>query len=155
MSPSDASKFNVKDGDYVAVDSIGDGKRTTSRKDYICAYATKGNFKNSDTNYEGAFKTLIAATRADAKTINFEGGTAKGGEPYIGGFPLKDATKDFRFSKNGYYDSTQGAYLWVSYEIVTSNNAFLVHSSKNYSENYPDFSYGQITYTNRFKCWND
>jgi len=29
MSPNDASKFNVKDGDYVAVDTVGNGKRTT------------------------------------------------------------------------------------------------------------------------------
>ena len=29
MSPSDAAKFNVKDGDYVAVDTVGNGKRTT------------------------------------------------------------------------------------------------------------------------------
>jgi len=29
MSPSDAARFNVKDGDYVAVDSVGNGKRTT------------------------------------------------------------------------------------------------------------------------------
>lgn len=29
MSPADAEKFNVKDGDYVAVDTVGNGKRTT------------------------------------------------------------------------------------------------------------------------------
>lgn len=29
MSPSDAERFSVKDGDYVAVDTIGEGKRTT------------------------------------------------------------------------------------------------------------------------------
>lgn len=29
MSPSDAMRFNVKDGDYVAVDTVGNGKRTT------------------------------------------------------------------------------------------------------------------------------
>jgi len=29
MSPNDASRFNVKDGDYVAVDTVGNGKRTT------------------------------------------------------------------------------------------------------------------------------
>ena len=28
MSPSDASRFNVKDGDYVAVEANGDGKKT-------------------------------------------------------------------------------------------------------------------------------
>lgn len=29
MSPSDAEHFGVKDGDYVAVDTVGEGKRTT------------------------------------------------------------------------------------------------------------------------------
>ena len=29
MSPADAARFNVKDGDYVAVDTVGNGKRTT------------------------------------------------------------------------------------------------------------------------------
>ena len=29
MSPSDANRFNVKDGDYVAVETVGNGKRTT------------------------------------------------------------------------------------------------------------------------------
>ena len=29
MSPNDAERFGVKDGDYVAVDTVGEGKRTT------------------------------------------------------------------------------------------------------------------------------
>ena len=137
---------------YSAIFAVGDGKSDTARKDYVTAYASKSGFKTSGNGYEGVFKTVIYAYPNGNQKLNFEGGTAKGGESKVNGFPLKDAPSDYRFSKNGYKNSDD-SYIWVSYEIITSNNAFLLHRS-NYSTNYPYFSYGQMTYTNKFKCWD-
>ncbi len=129
---------------------VGDGSLETSRKDYVSAYATKSGFTSSSNGYEGVFKTLIYASWNDTSKFNIEGGTAKGGSAVVSGFPLKDATPDYRFSKN-MYNSNKDNY-WISYEIVSTNWAILQHRN-NYSTNYPWSSYGQTTYLYKFSKW--
>ncbi|MDD7768789.1 MAG: hypothetical protein PT936_08045, partial [Treponema sp.] len=82
--------------------------------------------------------------------LNIEGGTAKGGEANVNGFPVKDATKDIRYSKNMYQDGTDN--YWISYEIISTHWAILQHR-ENYSTNYPWSSYGEYTYMYWFSTW--
>lgn len=158
--------FSTGGTKYTSYVIVGDGLLTTARKDYVTAYAKKTNFTQSNNGYEGVFKTVICSANKD-QDLTVEGGTAKGGEPRVNGFPLKDATADIRYSKNMYRISEAGKdYVnnqwkdadipnnyWISYEIVTSKNAFLQHG-KNYSTNYPWFSYGEYTYGYKFSTWN-
>lgn len=131
----------------------------TARKDYVTAYATKGGM-TSLAGYEGVFKTVVIAyknkNKSDEYQINIEGGTAAGGEPNVSGFPLRDATQDKRYSKNAYKytDGRKNFYAWVTYEIVSTDFAILLHK-QNYSENYPTSSYGQIIYLYNYKCYSD
>ena len=132
---------------------VGDGLLTTARKDYVTAYATKTlsgqSFKQSENGYEGVFKTVICSANRDG-ALNIEGGTAKGGEANVNGFPVKDATKDIRYSKNMYQDGKSN--YWISYEIISTHWAILQHRS-NYSTNYPWSSYGEYTYMYWFSTW--
>lgn len=127
----------------------------TARKDYVSAYATRSDmtgFTQSDNGWEGIFKTVIIAYKGDdSNQINIQGGTKKGGEPNVSGFPLRDATKDNRYSKNAYYYGN-GFFAWVSYEIVSTDFAVLQHRS-NYSSNYPEHSYGQLLYLYNYSTW--
>ncbi len=145
--------------------SIGDissdaNRYQTARKDYVTSLAIKNGFDDSDNGYEGVFKTVIIAykgydenrTDADGEPqINIEGGTKKGGEPNVSGFPLRDATSDHRYAKNMYYYGN-GFFAWVSYEIVSKDFAVLQHRS-NYSSNYPTHSYGQLLYLYNYSTW--
>ncbi len=136
---------------------VGDGSFTVARKDYVAAYATKKisateTLEQSDTGYEGVFKTVVYIYDKDFKDgeqMNIEGGTAKGGEPNVSGFPLRDGPSDLRYSKNLYYDSNTKYHVWNSYEIVSTEWAILLRfgGSKGYnSKDYPPSSYGQCTY---------
>lgn len=125
------------------------GYESASKK-YVKAQALKTNFKDSAEGIEGVFKTLVYLSYDNSDGVNIEGGTAKGGEPNLSGFPLRDATTDIRYSKNPYF-ITGNYYAWVSYEIV-SDYALLIHKG-NYSKNYPKGSYGQILYAKKFQSW--
>lgn len=153
---ADFVSLNIADGDTTSTSNvtsiiIGDGRFNTSRKDYISALATLSGLTKSELGVEGAFKTTVYSFRDDSKQINIEGGTAKGGEPTVSGFPLRDATSDKRYSKNAYYNETDGHFAWVSYEIV-SDWAYLQHRA-NYSTNYPQGKYGQLMYLYKFSTW--
>lgn len=148
---------------------IGDGLITTSRKDYVKAYATKSGMTKSANGYEGIFKTVIYSYRDTLRNestgwqtqknhsdyqINAEGGTAEGGRPIVSGFPLRDATNDIRYSKTQYYNNGTGGdkcYVWVSYEIV-SDFAYLQHRT-NYSSKYPKHSFGEFMYLFEYSTW--
>ena len=80
-----------------------------------------------------------------------QGGTAKGGEPNVDGFPLRDGDTT-SYSKNCYKISS-GHNIWVSYEIVTSDNA-MMYWFKDNTQDYPLFSYGQTTYTYMYCVYN-
>lgn len=169
-SNADATKsdltFSTDGTKYSNFVIVGDGLLTTARKDYVTAYAKKTNFTSSSNGYEGVFKTVICSANRDG-VLNIEGGTAKGGEANVNGFPVKDATKDIRYSKNMYQIEEAGQYYnnrgnltsgditnnyWISYEIVSTKWAILQHRS-NYSCNYPWSSYGEYTYMYWFSSW--
>lgn len=173
-SNADATKsdltFSTDGTKYSNFVIVGDGLLTTARKDYVTAYATKTlsgqSFKQSENGYEGVFKTVICSAYRDG-VLNIEGGTAKGGEANVNGFPVKDATKDIRYSKNMYQVTEAGKKYndrgqlqnanisnnyWISYEIVSTKWAILQHRS-NYSCNYPWSSYGEYTYMYWFSSW--
>ena len=114
--------------------------------------------------------------------INIEGGTAPGGQPNVSGFPLRDATSENdpngagRYSKNAYNlgggkrqiqgqwgqtqdeDILEGTqypgqnFVWVSYEIISSNWAILVCRS-NHGREYPLNNYGDIAYLTSIEEW--
>ena len=152
-SNGDATKtdltFTTGGEKYTSFVIVGDGLLTTARKDYVTAYAKKTNFTSSSNGYEGVFKTVICSANRDG-ALNIEGGTAKGGEANVNGFPVKDATKDIRYSKNMYQDGKNN--YWISYEIISIHWAILQHRS-NYSTNYPWSSYGEYTYMYWFSTW--
>lgn len=150
--------------EYEGYFAVGDGSIYSARKDYVTAYATKTGFIQSENGYEGVFKTLVYDYNENdnSKTyraqISIEGGTAKGGEPSVSGFPLRDAPQDYRYSKNAYFDAYNSStntgssrWIWVSYEIV-SDWSFLQHR-KSYSTNYPSSSYGQMLALYNFSNW--
>lgn len=150
---------------YSEIIKVGDvsndtARFRTARKDYVTAYATKSNVSNfttSDAGYEGVFKTVILTRKGNTYTsqINIEGGTTSGGEPKVSGFPLRDATRDYRYSKNAYCvtnDETNAYWAWVSYEIVSTNWAYL-QVRTNFSSKYAEHSYGQILLLNNFSTW--
>lgn len=150
---------------YTSIINVGDvsndtARYKTARKDYVTAYATKTdvlNFESSDAGYEGVFKTVILAKHRNGgygKQINIEGGTAPGGEAKVSGFPLRDATADYRYAKNCYCVTGDGDtyYAWVSYEIISTNWAVL-QVRNNFSTTYAKHSYGQILMLNNFSSW--
>lgn len=146
----------------------GDGTYTSARKDYISSYATKTGFAQSKNGMEGVFRTVVYVHTTNKRSnnyysINIEGGTAKGGQPNVSGFPVRDATSENdpngagRYSKNAYNLSnsqTPGQdFVWVSYEIISSNWAILVCRS-NHAKNYPYNSYGDVTYITKITDWH-
>lgn len=143
---------------------IGDGNYTTARKDYITAYATKMGFEPSVNGYEGIFKTLVYVNpnKDLGRWLNMEGGTAAGGQPSVNGFPLKDATDEDdptgagRYSKNLYSinGDSQDAFVFVSYEIISSNWAILLCGT-NHSKDYPLNSYGEAAYITKQNFWDN
>ena len=96
-------------------------------------------------------------------SINIEGGTATGGQPNVSGFPLRDATSENdptgagRYSKNAYNlanSQTPGKnFVWVSYEIISSNWAILVCRS-NHAQDYALNNYGDVAYITKVKDWD-
>ena len=156
---------------------IGDTTYTSARKDYISCYATKNDFTQSKYGMEGIFRTVVYVhTENEAKpwingqqvnlgylSINIEGGTATGGQPNVSGFPLRDATSENdptgagRYSKNAYNlanSQTPGKnFVWVSYEIISSNWAILVCRS-NHAQDYALNNYGDVAYITKVKDWD-
>ena len=156
---------------------IGDTTYTSARKDYISCYATKNDFTQSKKGMEGIFRTVVYVHTENAAnpwrngqqvylgylSINIEGGTATGGQPNVSGFPLRDATSENdptgagRYSKNAYNlanSQTPGKnFVWVSYEIISSNWAILVCRS-NHAQDYALNNYGDVAYITKVKDWD-
>lgn len=156
---------------------IGDTTYTSARKDYISCYATKNDFSQSKYGMEGIFRTVVYVHTENAAnpwrnnqqvylgylSINIEGGTATGGQPNVSGFPLRDATSENdptgagRYSKNAYNlanSQTPGEnFVWVSYEIISSNWAILVCRS-NHAQDYALNNYGDVAYITKVKDWD-
>jgi len=150
---------------------VGDGNYLTSRKDYVRAIAKKSDI-SSDSGYEGVFKTVVYVTKGSKKgnhgdnedeknqffSLNVEGGTFKGGQPSIDGFPFKDGVSDNEFSpytKNMYKLDNNHNYIFNSYELVTNDVALLL-TGPQHSQNYPYVSYGNMV--NVLTCyyyWGD
>lgn len=137
----------------------GDGSIETARKDYIKASATMTGLSSSDAAVEGVFKTVIYGKDwQDGKnSVIIEGGTAKGGEPNVPDFPLRDGQNSFPYARNAYMHSetingeTKTFYTWVTYSIITDWNLLLyIHS---HSTNYPKCSYGQMTYLYNYNTY--
>ena len=163
-----------KQGDNII---IGDTTYTSARKDYISCYATKNDFTQSKNGMEGIFRTVVYVHTENAAypwrngqqvylgylSINIEGGTATGGQPNVSGFPLRDATSENdptgagRYSKNAYNlanSQTPGKnFVWVSYEIISSNWAILVCRS-NHAQDYALNNYGDVAYITKVKDWD-
>lgn len=161
-------EFSTGGTTYTSDIIIGDATYTSARKDYISCYATKTGFTQSKNGMEGVFRTVVYIHTEDKRNnnyyaINIEGGTAPGGQPNVDGFPLRDATDENdpngagRYSKNAYNLSdsqTPGQnFVWVSYEIISSNWAILVCRS-NHGREYPLNNYGDIAYLTSIEDWN-
>ena len=127
---------------------VGDATYSSARKDYVTALAEKSGFTRSSNGVEGVFRTVVYVETANNNTnvVNIEGGTATGGQPNVFGFPIRDATKDNRYSKNCYcINSSTKTCVWVTYEIVSTDWAILINR-QSYGRQYPLSSYGQIAY---------
>lgn len=161
-------EFSTGGTTYTSNIIIGDTTYTSARKDYISCYATKTGFTQSKNGMEGVFRTVVYIHTENKRNdnyyaINIEGGTAPGGQPNVDGFPLRDATDENdpngagRYSKNAYNLSnsqTPGQnFVWVSYEIISSNWAILVCRS-NHGKEYPLNNYGDIAYLTSIEDWN-
>ena len=139
---------NQKTGNYTSGSFIfvGDGSAYTASKEYVAARASKNGFTTSNDGYEGIFKTVVYTTSEQGKNhINIEGGTAPGGEPSVSGFPLRDGTSDKEtspYSKNAYHIPDTTNYVWVTYEIVSTDFSILL-ARNNHSSTYALNSYGQ------------
>jgi len=145
--------------EFTKVFPVGDGSYTVARKDYVAAYASRSNLTQSETGVEGVYKTVVYIYDKDMfnEQMNMEGGTTKGGEPNVSGFPVRDGPSDLRYSKNMYYDSTTKYHVWNSYEIVSTEWAILLrlgdHNGYN-SKDYPPSSYGQCTYLYNYESYD-
>lgn len=173
-------EFSTGGTTYTSNIIIGDTTYTSARKDYISCYATKTGFTQSKNGMEGVFRTVVYIHTENKRNdnyyaINIEGGTAPGGQPNVDGFPLRDATSENdpngagRYSKNAYNlgggknnqnqnisagSGTPGQnFVWVSYEIISSNWAILVCRS-NHGREYPLNNYGDIAYLTSIEDWN-
>ncbi len=106
----------------------------TARKDYIAAKAQRNNLAESETGYEGVFKTLLVyrdTSGGDGNYVKIEGANVYGGQPTISGFPLSNNDMTGKSSKYAFKNkrsqsntggNSAGNYtdwIWISWEIIS------------------------------------
>ncbi len=106
----------------------------TARKDYIAAKAKRNNLAESETGYEGVFKTLLVYRDIQGGTGNWvkiEGANVYGGQPTISGFPLSNndmtgKSSKYAFRNRGSESNTGGNsaetntdWIWITWEIIS------------------------------------